>query len=359
MSNQPSPLIVIAGGGTGGPVTPLLAVAAAIRVKRPEARFLGIGTSYGPEAKLMAAAGLPFVAIPAGKLRRYFTWRNFLVPGEVLAGLVRAWFIIGETRPAAVVSAGGFVAAPVIWAAWLRRVPVHVHQQDIRPTLTNVLTLPFAASLSVAFDKSVADFQRYHPLRTGNPVRPAVFAGTAAGGRQRFGLEPGVPTVLVMGGGTGAVNLNTLVRRALPLLTPACQIIHVAGPGKMEEIPEAPSRYHQYELLTDELPDALAVADLVVSRAGIGSLSELAVLGKPTVIVPIPGSHQEDNARYFAAAGAGVYLDERQTFSKHFADTIQEILNDAPRRQALSEAMRTMNRSDAAARVAAAVLALV
>jgi UDP-N-acetylglucosamine--N-acetylmuramyl-(pentapeptide) pyrophosphoryl-undecaprenol N-acetylglucosamine transferase len=353
-----TPLIAFAGGGTAGPVTPLLAVAAAVRALRPDARFLWIGTAHGPEGKLVAAAGIPFTAIPAGKLRRYWSWRNFLMPLEVLAGLWQAWRVLGRERPDAVVSAGGFVAVPVILAARLRRIPVHVHQQDLRPTLTNVLTAPRAASVSVAFEKSASDFRRSRPEVTGNPVRPEILAGSVEEARHLWNLESGVPTVLVLGGGTGAAGLNALVRKSLPALTASAHILHVAGPGKTDATVTNP-RYRQFDLLTDLLPHAFAVADLVVTRAGLGTLSEIAVLGKPCIIVPMPASHQEENARYFADRGAGIYLDELEVFSKSFADLMLATLADRARLASLGEAMRRMNPPDAADRVATAVLRLV
>lgn len=358
MSASSSPLIVLAGGGTAGPVTPLLAVATAIRAARPDARFLWIGTAHGPEAQLVAAAGLPFTAVAAGKLRRYADWRNLLAPFETLAGFFQAWRVLGREPVAAVVSAGGFVAAPVIWAAWCRRLPIHVHQQDLHPTLTNVLTAPFAASVSVAFEKSVADFRRAHPVVTGNPVRPMILAGSLLDAQCLWELEPQLPTVLIVGGGTGSANLNALTRAALPLLTPVCQVLHVAGAGKTDPTVIG-ARYRQFDLLTDALPHALAAADLVVTRAGLGTLSELAVLGKPAIVIPMAGTHQEANARYFAERGAAVYLDERQLFSKAFADAILDLLADLPRRRDLAAAMRLMNPPDAAARIAAAVLTLI
>jgi UDP-N-acetylglucosamine--N-acetylmuramyl-(pentapeptide) pyrophosphoryl-undecaprenol N-acetylglucosamine transferase len=353
-----SPLIVFAGGGTAGPVTPLLAVATAIRAARPEARFLWIGTAQGPEARLVAAAGLPFVAVSAGKLRRYFDLRNLLSPFQALAGFFQAWRVLGREPVAAVVSAGGFVAAPVIWAAWCRRLPVHVHQQDLRPTLTNVITAPFAASVTVAFEKSAADFQRFKPTVTGNPVRPAVLAGSADEARRLWNLEAGVPVVLVVGGGNGSANLNALVRGALPLLVAGCQVLHVAGTGKTDAAVTA-AHYRQFELLTDGMPHALAIADLVVTRAGLGTLSELAVLGKPTVIMPMAGTHQEDNARFFADRGAAVYLDERETFSKSFADLVLGLLADGERCRALGQAMKIINPPGAADKIAATILTLI
>jgi UDP-N-acetylglucosamine--N-acetylmuramyl-(pentapeptide) pyrophosphoryl-undecaprenol N-acetylglucosamine transferase len=356
--NESKPLIVMTGGGSAGPVTPLIAVAQALAADRPDWRFLWIGTRSGPERALVERAGIDFLSISSDKLRRYFSWQTIVAPFFIAVGFFQAFSIFGRERPGAVVSAGGFVAAPVIWAAWLRRVPVHIHQQDLRPTLTNVITAPFAASASVAFEKSLEDFRRLSPEHTGNPVRSAILSGSREKAAEIFGLEPGLPTVLVVGGGTGAAGLNGLTVSALSLLTDAVQVVHVTGRGKADIVGNV-RRYHQHELLIDEMPHALAAADLVVSRAGIGTLSELAVLGKPTVIIPMPGTHQEDNAEYFAAHGAGVHLREQELFSKSFADAILGLIFDRARLAELGAAIRKLNDPAAAKRVADMVVRLI
>lgn len=348
--------IVFSGGGTLGPVTPLIAVIKALRTKRAEAVAEWIGTKDGPEARVVRGAGVPYHAISAGKLRRYFSRRNLVDPFLVLAGLWQAWRLLGRLRPAAVVSAGGFVAVPVVWAAWLRRIPVHVHQQDLRPGLANKLSAPFASSVSVALEKSLADFAGKRPEWTGNPVRPELFSGSRGDAARLFGLEENVPVVLVLGGGTGAAGLNALVRGALPRLTERAFVIHSAGPGKTDPGFDGRPRYRQYALLTSELPQAFAAADLVITRAGMGVLTELAALGLPAIIVPMPGSHQEENAGHFAGRGAGLVLDERAATPDDLARAALALLGDVARLQAMREAMRAMTKGDAAGAVADLIL---
>ncbi len=350
--------IVLTGGGTLGSVTPLLAVFEAAREQAPDAAFDWIGTASGPEARLVREAGIAFHPVSAGRFRRFLTWRHIPDFFRVIRGFFQSRSLLKKLRPDVVVTAGSFVAAPVVWAAASLKIPTHVHQMDIRPGLANRLSLPFAASLSVAFEKSLQDFPRHAPVWTGNPVRRAMFQGTAEEGRRLFGLEAGVPTVLVTGGGTGAAALNDLVRAAVPYLCPKAQVIHLTGAGKSAPYPDAPSRYHHLEFITAEMPQAYAVADLVVTRAGMGALTELAALGLPTIIVPIPASHQEDNARLFAAAGAAVVLDEVGTFSKHFATAIIGLLEDRNRMDELRARIKTLTKPDAAAKVAEMVISL-
>lgn len=355
--NHKSKKIVFCGGGTLGPVTPLLAVAAELRRAEPDISLAWIGTADGPERALVEAASIPFQAISSGKLRRYLDWRNVTDVFRIILGFFQALYVLGRLRAGAVVSAGGFVAVPIIWAARLRGIPSHVHQQDPIPGLANRLSVPFAASMSVALEESIEDFHLSSgmpPVWTGNPVRAEIMGGSAEEARRIFGLETGVPTVLVLGGGTGAAGLNALVHGALPRLLKEAQVIHVAGRGKASGA--RAGRYHEFELLTAEMPNALAVADLVVTRAGMGTLSELALLGKACVILPMPRSHQEANAAVFGRAGAAVLLDETNVSSERFADVIIDLLTDGSRRQSIGAAMRSLNRPNAAERVARIVL---
>ncbi len=354
MSNNKT--IIFAGGGSGGPVTPLLAVASVIRKSHPGWSLLWIGTSSGPEKEMVTRQKLSFKSVPAGKLRRYWSWRNFLTPLEVAAGFFAALILMLRHRPSVVVSAGGFVAVPVIWAARLVGARVHIHQQDLRPTLTNKLTAPLADTVSVAFEKSLADFAKWHPTLTGNPVRSEILAGSREAAAREFSLDPDRPTVLVVGGGTGAVRLNELTAAAVPKLIDITQVIHATGRGKCCNVTVMPG-YRQRELiLGSEMPDALALADLVVTRAGIGTLSELATLGKPAVIVPMHGTHQEDNARYFSERGAGMYLDETKITGETFYELISGLLSDGGWLRECKEAMLRMNDSYAAGKVAEIVV---
>jgi len=349
------PRIIFTGGGTLGPVTPLIAVIRAVRAAAPGAAVEWIGTKGGPEERMVRDAGIPFHAVSSGKLRRYFSWSNFVDPLRIARGFFESRSLLKRSRIDAVVSAGGFVAVPVAWAARSLGIPVHVHQQDVRPGLANKLSLPAASSMSVTLERSMADFGDKRPVWTGNPVRAEVFQGSADEAKRIFGLEDGVPTVLVLGGGTGAAGLNKLVRDALPALAAQMQVIHAAGPGKADASVVAP-RYHQYELLTAELPHAYAVADVVVTRAGMGALTEIASLGKSAIIVPMPGSHQEDNAKAFADGAGAVLLDERHASTKDLCDAVLGLAGIPSLRRTMGERMKGMNKPGAAEAIAAMVL---
>jgi UDP-N-acetylglucosamine--N-acetylmuramyl-(pentapeptide) pyrophosphoryl-undecaprenol N-acetylglucosamine transferase len=274
----------------------------------------------------------------------------------VAAGYWQCRRLFKGRRPDKVVSAGGFVAVPAVWAARSLGVPVHIHQMDIRPGLANRLSAPFASSVSVAFRKSLDDFEKHNPVWVGNPVRSEALAGERNAGLARFRLVGDRPVVLLLGGGTGAESLNRLVIKAWDYLKDDIDFIHVTGPGKGIVV-AADEHYRQEESLSaEEMGLAYAVADLVVTRAGMGTLTELAALGRATVIVPIPGSHQEDNAAFFAVSHAAEVWPENELFSKGFADRLLRLARDQGRRDNLASAIHGLSRPDAAERLADMVL---
>lgn len=346
--------VLLSGGGTLGSVTPLLAVAESLLAKGDAVELLWVGTKDGAERETVERYGIPFRAVTSGRLRRFFTLSNLMTPLLVLKGLLDALVIVRKWRPDVVVSAGGFVAVPVVWAAWCMRVPVHIHQMDWRPGLANRLAAPFARSVSVVFDKSAGDFAPKKVRVTGNPVRREILAGDPSAARERFGLESGIPTVLALGGGTGAMSLNRLVAEAAPDICRRAQIIHLTGKDKSVDLPAAVGRYRQVDFLGDDMGHAFAAADLVITRAGMGTLTELAALGKPAVVVPIPGSHQVENARFFADRGAALYFKEERG-DEDLAEEVVNLLGDSGRLSEMSAAMSDLNDSGAADVVAEAI----
>jgi UDP-N-acetylglucosamine--N-acetylmuramyl-(pentapeptide) pyrophosphoryl-undecaprenol N-acetylglucosamine transferase len=352
------PRVLLAGGGSGGSATPVLAVAEQLRRLEPRVELLLAGTHEGPERALAAASGVAFVALSAGKLRRYWSLENFSDPPRVLVGLAQAFRLVGRYRPSVALGAGGFASVPPLAAAGLLRCPVHVHQQDALPGLANRLLLPFARSFSVSLPVTLSRFPRGRTSLTGNPVRPSILRGEPSRAWRRFGLDPNRPLVLVTGGGTGALGLNRLVAAAAPTLVERCQVVHLTGAGRGVRLESALAGYQQHEFLTDGLADLLAAATLVVSRAGLGTLSELAALGKPALLVPMPDSHQGANAAEFARLQAALVVEQRALDPTGLAATVQALLADPARLAALSTAMRRVMPNDAADRLARQLLAL-
>ncbi|HTW96260.1 MAG TPA: glycosyltransferase, partial [Candidatus Methylomirabilis sp.] len=210
--------ILLTGGGTAGSVSPLLAIAEDLRAQGGF-DFLFVGTKNGIEKQMVKEARIPYRSVAAGKLRRYFDWRNFVDVFKIKLGFWQAFFLMIKERPDLVMAAGGFVAVPVVWAAWLLRVPVIIHQMDIRPGLANKLMAPFARVITVTFEKSLADYGA-KAIFTGNPIKKSLRAMRYAlreddfkkreAAVRRFGLKSGLPVIFVVGGGTGAEGINKL-----------------------------------------------------------------------------------------------------------------------------------------------------
>jgi len=350
--------VLLAGGGSGGSATPILAVATELRRQRPDVELLFVGTHNGPEATLAAEQGIAYIGVSTGKLRRYWDTQNVLDVGRIALGVGQSLDAVRRFKPAVAFGAGGFASVPPLAAAGLLRVPVLIHQQDVIPGLANRLLVPFAKRITVALPGTVASFPRGRTVLRGNPVRPRVLEGRRDEAIRRLGLEPDLPILLVTGGGTGALGLNRLVAAAAPILVGCCQVVHLTGRGRGVPVADLEPRYRQYEFLVEEMPHLLAGADLVVTRAGMGTLSELAALGKPAIVVPLPGSHQEANAQAFARAGAAVSADQNALTAESLAALVRDLLADATRRTALGEAIGRFMPRDAASTIARDVLML-
>jgi len=329
--------IILSGGGTGGSVMPLLAVAEEIKkqcakdapqMRNSECEFLFIGTRKGiPEKKLVQEKNILYRSIYSGKLRRYFSFKNITDIFFILFGFIQSIFIILRFKPQAIFSAGGFVAVPLSLAGWFLRIPIFIHQQDIVPGLANKIIAPLSKKITVSFGVSLKSFNPQKTILTGNPVRPDIFEGRKERAIKKFSLEKGLPTLLIIGGGTGAKDLNDLIFQIVPQLTDFCQIIHLTGPNKSiinEKLNHR--RYHQIEFLTKEIIDVYQAADLVVCRAGLGTLTELSVLKKPLILIPIPDSHQEANAEYFKEKADIVVLSQKKIIAKILLKQIKNLI---------------------------------
>lgn len=321
--------IVFSGGGTLGSVSPLLAVVENLRLRKElEVNFLWLGTHQGPEQNLVEKYNFDFRPIFSGKIRRYFSWRNFIDPILIFLGFLQSLFLLFKFKPDLILTAGGFVSVPVVWAGWFLRIPAWVHQQDLRPGLANKLMAPWARKITVTFNESLKFFPKNKTILTGNPVRLEILGGEKEKALEFFQLERGLLTILVFGGGTGALELNKIVKEAIPELVKFVQVIHLTGQDKMIDNGESYPRYHVYEFLTKEMPQAYAAADLVIARAGLATLTELAALGKPAFIIPLPNTHQEENATFFAKFNAIIKVSQKDLTSENLVNGIKELLED-------------------------------
>lgn len=344
IKDQKTPLrVLLAGGNTAGPIVPLLAVREAILEKQPQAEFV-IVDSPGSVGQLLAKQhNIKFIGLRTGKLRRYFSLRTFVAPVLVVFGFFQALYLLRKHGITHIIGAGGFVQVPLVWAAWLSRLNTHIHQQDIIPTLANTLSAPFARTISVTFPSSLRDFTQGSGLfaqkpetkihLTGNPCRTEIIHGSRLEAQKFFRLEKSWPTIYILGGGSGAAGINHLVYKAFPELIRTVQIIHSTGRGKHHP-PLKHERYHSFDYINR--PDlALAAADIIIARAGIATITELSNLGKASIIIPMPNSHQEANAQLLYEHQAALVLNQNETTPEHLVSVIRRLLFDFPAQEQL------------------------
>jgi UDP-N-acetylglucosamine--N-acetylmuramyl-(pentapeptide) pyrophosphoryl-undecaprenol N-acetylglucosamine transferase len=354
--------ILVSGGGTGGHIYPALAVAGALRA-RYGADLLYLGDESGLETRLVPREGIPFAAVRAGRLRRYVSMGTVTDLGRIPVGMAQALAHVRRFRPHAVFTSGGYVAVPAGVAARTCRVPLLMHQQDVPPNLANRLLAPIASRISVSFAQSLDYFPRRKTMLAGNPVRAPILemvGADAAAQKARLGLDPTAPVLLVTGGSQGARHLNQVVVEALPHLLPHCQVLHVSGLSTYEATRaraaelmardptggRMAARYQLHGYLDEQMPAALAASDLVLCRSGASTLTELAMLGRPSLLVPLPpgftGSPQQVNAEMFVRSGAAVMVLDRDLTVERLLALLLPLLGDLERLGRLGAAARAL-----------------
>lgn len=338
--------VMFSGGGTLGPVTPLIAVYEILKDEYEDISFLWVGTKKGPEKELIEQNGIAFLSISSGKARRYLSIWNIVDIFKIIIGFFQSIKLLWREQPDVCISAGGFVSVPLHAAAWLMGIPTWIHQQDFNMGLANYLMKPFAKQITTALESQMSYFPKRKTLWLGNPVRREVMEGHRGRAFEHFGLDEDVPVVFVTGGGTGSLRINQLMVEALPQLIDHCQIIHLSGKERPQELVQHsadlfPVHYHLYQFFTDEMKDAYAAADIVISRGGFGTLTEIAALSKVAIIIPKPG-HQVENVKYLENKGAVVYIDEKTADGNYLAKIIKQLLHDTIAQRQLSHNLHSL-----------------
>jgi UDP-N-acetylglucosamine--N-acetylmuramyl-(pentapeptide) pyrophosphoryl-undecaprenol N-acetylglucosamine transferase len=327
-------LIAFTGGGSAGHVTPNLALIENWIALGGEAMYLGRKNSI--EEALVVQQGIAFYALPSERLRRYFDWRNFLMPFQVLFGIYVAYRHLKSLKPQALFSKGGFVSLPPVVAAWLNRIPVFIHESDGSLGLANRLSLFFSRyicfgqraafesfvsqkKLLLSKDQTVIAYGSKEILYSGSPIRRAFYEADPQRARLKYKLKAALPLLLIFGGSQGSAKLNQIVKESLQLLLTRFQIIHLCGqqqiPTDLPALPEL-ENYHPFEYINEGFADLLSLAELVICRAGANSITELLVLKKPAILVPLSSLNsrgdQLKNAIEFEKNGFGTWIDNDQ-----------------------------------------------
>jgi len=304
--------ILLTGGGSAGHVTPNIALL-------PRLAEIGFAVSYagtrsGIEHQLITREGIPFYPISAGKMRRYFDWNNAIDPFRVIAGFVQSILLLSKLRPDVVFSKGGFVACPVVWAAWMLEIPIIIHESDVTPGLANRLSFPFAKKICYSFPETAAHLgKKSKSVHTGLPVREMLTNGDAGEGKRLCEFSDDKPVVLIMGGSRGAQAINGVVAKSLPFLLTEFNVCHICGKKGQRE---KRLGYRAFEYVTDDLPHLYAMADVFVGRSGATTLFELRTLKKPGLIIPLPAENSRGdqivNAQSFERQGFASVLEQRE-----------------------------------------------
>lgn len=367
--------ILLTGGGTGGHIFPLIAVARNLKnFTMPEgeaAEFLFVGPD-GFSKSVFRNEGISVKGVLAAKFRRYFSPLNFIDLFKLPIGFIQAYWHLFWFMPDVVFAKGGYGSVPVVFVAWLFRIPVAIHESDIIPGLANKVLAKFARKILVSFDYTLSFFPRNKTLFLGNPIREELFYNVPKNARELFGLVSEKPLVLILGGSQGAQEINNLVLLALPDIVKKYEIIHQCGEnnldmmkkGKIVQLKTGEERalYHAYGNLNEqEMASAYYLASIIVSRSGAGAIFEIAASGKPSIMIPYfaaAGAHQFKNAEVYEAAGACRILRGKNLLPHLFINEIDDIVNSPETWQAMSQAALAFAKPNAASQIAEEVLKL-
>lgn len=370
-----SPLrLIIAAGGTGGHVLPAVAVLQELRSRGLSPDVMWIGGSEGIESEIARDAGIPFAPVPTGKLRRYVDVRTMRDAINIPRGILASRRLIRSFRPDVVFSTGGFVSVPTVVAS-RGLAPVLTHEQTTIIGLANKINMRFAQVTALSFDSTLARFAHSRELVvvTGNPIRATLYEGDAERGRRRYNFVTDMPIVFITGGARGASPLNQRILPELRRLLHHAQVLHQTGPltanadltealALKNSLPaELGKRYVATEFVGEEIADVYAMTDLVVSRAGAGTVAELSALGKAAIVIPLPnsgGGEQVTNAKVLADRSAAIMLMQDDATPERLLTEITTLLADTDRRSRMATAAAEIGRPDAAKRLADELLAL-
>jgi UDP-N-acetylglucosamine--N-acetylmuramyl-(pentapeptide) pyrophosphoryl-undecaprenol N-acetylglucosamine transferase len=366
--------LLVAGGGTGGHVLPAVAVVEELRARAALREALWIGSHGGVEREAAAAAGIPFRAVQTGKLRRYLSIHTAVDAVRFPVGMLQARRTASAFRPDVIFSTGGFVSVPTVLAA-KGLAPTLTHEQTAVLGLATRINARVADVLAISWEASLSAANAIHHrvVVTGNPVRSSLLNGDGDAARRRWGFSDALPLLYVTGGARGASPINQRISTLLPSLLESCQVLHQTGPDSANADRASllaayaawpvhlQSRYQAVDFVRDGLADLYAACDLVLGRAGAGTVAELAVLGLPAILVPLPGAggdEQTRNARLLADAGAALLLPQPEATPERLRTEIAGLLASPHRRSEMVAAARSVGKPDAAARLADELLAL-
>jgi len=368
--------ILFTGGGSGGHIFPIIAVRQAFAgfelPEKEEINFYYLGPDKFAK-DYMAKEGIKTRFILSGKLRRYFSLKNPLDMLKILFGILQSFFYLYFWMPDVIFSKGGYGSFPVVFVGWIYHIPIILHESDSMPGLANRIMARYAKKIILSFPKSKEAFAKYEKktILLGNPVRKELLEGNVEEGRKIFKISTQKPVILILGGSQGAQKINEMVINTLPRLIQVAEIIHICGESEyltiQKETQEFPN-YHLYPFLNaDELKHAYALANLIINRAGAGSIFEIAALGKASILIPLPDAaadHQRKNAFDFAntdpetGEGRAIVLDQENLSPNMFLEQITKLVNNPEKVKVLGQKAKEFYIQDVAQRIRDEILTL-
>ncbi len=367
--------VVFTGGGSGGHVYPLLAVAEVLEKRLAELKapiefaYLGPNDAY---SVLLSNRGIPVHPIVSGKVRRYFSVENFLDAPKFVIGFLQALFKLYFIMPDVVFSKGGTGALPVVVAAWFYRIPIAIHDSDAQPGLTNIASGRFATKVFVSFERAAAYFARAKVEVSGQPLRTELLGERTSkdAAKEIMGFDRAQPLTLILGGSQGAQRINEFILGNLQQFVTQTSVLHQTGAANFTEVQKLSSvalanapityRYVAVGYFGDDMVTALTAADLVVARSG-SSVCELAAFGLPAILIPLTESandHQRVDAYEFAKSGAAIVIEEANLLPGIFFTQLKQILGDTDFRAKMTAASSAFFIPGAAEKIAEGLMAI-
>ena len=343
---------IISGGGTGGHIFPAIAIADELKRRLPDAEILFVGAKDRMEMQKVPQAGYPIEGLWISGLQRKLSWQNLLFPLKFISSLLKSRSIIKRFKPDAVIGTGGFASGAVVKVAGQMGIPTFIQEQNSYAGITNKMLAKNAHKICVAYDAMEQFFPKEKIVKTGNPIRDGLLniVQYRSEGLSYFHLDSQQKTLLVLGGSLGARRINQLIEQQLPLFEQlGVQVLWQCGKLYYEEYKKYNSEQVRVLAFIDRMELAYSAADVIISRAGASSVSELCVVGKPVIFIPSPNvaeDHQTKNARAIADKQAAILLRESE-LNEQFANTFSKLIADEAQQEALSAHIKALAQPNA------------
>ncbi len=358
-----NPRILIAAGGTGGHVYPAIAIADALKIENTATEILFVGTKNKMEWNAVPKAGYVIKNVWISGFHRRLTLKNLSFPFKLVTSLIQSLSIIKGFRPDVMVSCGGYVAGPTGWVAGKRGIKIVIQEQNSFPGVTNRMLAKFASKIFTAFKEAERFLPKEKIVEAGNPTRNTLTTVNKETGLKSFGFAADKPVLMIMGGSGGAKTINEAVKKNLDKLD-GLQVIWQCGSRYVDALLEEVdlNKYENVHLTAfiDNMPEAYAASDLIVSRAGASSCSEFMATGKPSLLIPSPnvaGDHQTQNAQSMVNAGASALLKDNEAVDA-LPKLVHDLIHDQKKLKAMNEAALKLAKPDAANFIAQEILTL-